>query len=56
MGTRPVKNYIHKNRLEFEWNTDVSYTVTSGGVCILGFQSDQLKGVYIESGHNMHKC
>jgi len=40
------------NNLSFEWNTDVSFTATSGGGVRIGIPSDQLQRVSVGEGHN----
>ena len=45
-----VKDGDYWRTLEFEWNTDVSSTATSGGVRI-GIPSDQLNGIVVKGGH-----
>ena len=47
------KDDDENNILEFDWNTDVSSTATSGGGVRIGVPPDQLQAVSIYGGHNV---
>ena len=47
------KDDDENNILEFDWNTDVSSTATSGGGVRIGVPSNQLKVVWVHDGYNV---